>query len=308
MTDRDLIQAWTYPTHALKDRSSGADHALMITAPPTIAVAQSLVTPDPRANGQHIRDLMTEAARRRARLVHFTEGAMSGYSKAQIRDWNRVDWQQIRAQLDETAALAKKLGIWAVIGCAHSLTAPNRPHNSVYVISDEGRLAGRYDKRFLSHSEVTDWYTPGCDPLVFKVDGFTFGCALCIEVQFPEIFAEYETLGVECLLFSTYSDNPMFGLQAQAHAATNCYWISLATPAQCSPGLPSMTIGPDGKIIEKALAAGEPAIITTILDRTAPAYEVALTKARLWRAQARRGEIYKSRDLSDERSKERRSF
>ncbi|WP_268995508.1 hypothetical protein [Microvirga roseola] len=34
-----------------------------------IAVAQSLITPDVRANGSHIRDLMAQAATEGARLV-----------------------------------------------------------------------------------------------------------------------------------------------------------------------------------------------------------------------------------------------
>jgi predicted amidohydrolase len=185
---------------------------------------------------------------------------------------------------------------------------PNRPHNSIYVISDEGRLVGRYDKRFCSHSEVTDWYTPGLSPFVFDVDGFRFGMLLCIEVQFPELLAEYERLGVDCLLFSAYSKDPMFGIQAQAHAATNCYWIGLATPAQCSTGLPSTMIGPDGYIIARASVIGEPAIVSTVLDGTDPRYEIALTKARPWRALARQGDIYRMSAAQDERSADRTSF
>lgn len=29
----------------------------------------------------------------------------------------------------------------------HPLTPPNRPHNSLYVVNDKGRLVTRYDKR-----------------------------------------------------------------------------------------------------------------------------------------------------------------
>jgi len=273
-----------------------------------IAVAQSLITPDVHANGSHIRDLMSRAATDGARLVQFTEGALSGYGKAQIRDWSAVDWQALREELEETAAHARRLGLWVALGCNHRLTPPNRPHNSLYVISDEGRLIGRYDKRLCSHSEVTDWYTPGSSPFVFEVDGFRFGTLLCIEVQFPELFAEYERLGVDCLLFSAYSKDPMFGIQAQAHAATNCYWLGLATPAQCSRDLPSAMIGPDGHVIDQAPATGAPAIVSTILDRTEPRYAIALTKARPWRALARRGDIYRIRATSDERTADRVSF
>ena len=297
-----------YSRSLLRSRGPPRDHPVMSRDSIKIAVAQSLITPDVRANGGHIRDLMARAAADGVRLLQFTEGALSGYSRAQIQDWDTIDWHVLRGELEQVAAHAKRLGIWVALGCNHQLSPPNRPHNSVYVISDKGRLAGRYDKRFCSHSEVTDWYTPGFSPFVFEVDGFRFGSLHCIEVQFPELFAEYERLGVDCVLFSAYSNDPMFGIQIQAHAAVNCYWIGLATPVQCSKGLPSATIGPDGHVISRAPATGDPAIVGTILDRREPRYEIALTKARPWRALARQGDIYRMRGISDARSADRKSF
>ena len=123
--------------------------------PITIATAQSQVSPDVRENGREIRRLMRHARSAGAALVHFPEGAMSGCSKAQIKDWSRVDWSALGDELRQTAALADELGLWVVFGCNHRLTPPHRPHNSLYVVSDRGELVTRYDKRFLSHTEVT---------------------------------------------------------------------------------------------------------------------------------------------------------
>ncbi|MBP6878070.1 MAG: hypothetical protein KBC34_08610 [Phenylobacterium sp.] len=44
-----------------------------------VAIAQTPVGFDPRANGAVIRAQMREAAAAGARLIQFTEGAMSGY-------------------------------------------------------------------------------------------------------------------------------------------------------------------------------------------------------------------------------------
>jgi predicted amidohydrolase len=71
------------------------------------------------------------------------------------------------------------------------------------VISDAGKLVDRYDKRKCSHTEVTRYYTPGFEPVVFEVDGFRFGMAICIEINLY-LFAEYDRLGVDCLLVSAY--------------------------------------------------------------------------------------------------------
>ena len=151
-------------------------------------------------------------------------------------------------ELRSTADLARELGLWVVVGCSHRLTPPHRPHNSLYVISDRGELATRYDKRFLSHTEITDWHTPGREPCVFEVDGWRFGCVLCIEIHFPELFREYAELDVDCVLFSAYADDPMFGIQAQGYAASHSYWVSVSTPTQMSRGLSSRLIAPNGEV------------------------------------------------------------
>ena len=254
-----------------------------------LASAQSLITADPHRNGEHIRALMREAHAAGARLVHFPEGALSGYVKSEIHNWNDVDWDLVRRELDLIARLAGRLGIWTVLGCNHPGESAQRPYNSLVVISDGGDVVGRYDKRCCSFTELSDWYTPGRSPLVFEVDGFRFGCAICIEVQFPEIFLEYERLDADCVLFSAYSDEPMFGLLARAHAETSCLWVSVSNPAQCSGrgGLASCLIGPDGDVIGHCPEEGGPAIVLADLDRDDPRFAVPLQKARPWRRSAR---------------------
>ena len=158
----------------------------MNRSPLTIATAQSHVSADVRENGREIRRLMRQARSGGACLAHFPEGALSGYTKSQINDWGQVDWGALGDELRRTVALAGELGLWVVFGCNHRLTPPHRPHNSLYVISDRSELVNRYDKRFLSHTEVTRFYTPGKGACVFEVLGWRFGCALCIEIQFDE--------------------------------------------------------------------------------------------------------------------------
>ena len=77
-----------------------------------------------------IRRLMELARAQGAHIIHFPEAAMSGYTKSQIKSWDDVDWSALETELKQTARLAASLGLWAVIGSAHRLTAPHRPHNS----------------------------------------------------------------------------------------------------------------------------------------------------------------------------------
>src|SRR5262249_17831377 len=163
----------------------------------------------------------------------------------------------------------------------HRLTPPNRPHNSLYVIAPDGALVTRYDKRFCSHTEISRFFTPGRAPRVFDVDGWRFGCALCIEIQFAEVFHEYADLGVDCVLFSSYSEDPMFGIQAQGYAASHNYWVSVSVPSQASHALSSRLIAPTGHV-QAAATPSEPWLAVGRLDPDDPAWEVALHRARPW--------------------------
>ena len=250
---------------------------------------------------------MSSAKAAGRRLIHFPEGALSGYVKTQIRDWAAVSWSDVREELGAVADHAAHLGIWTVLGCNHRLTPPNRPRNSLYVISDKGALVGRYDKRLCSQTELADWYSPGADAVVFDIDGIRFGMALCIEVQFPELFIDYGKRGVECMLLSAYSDDQIYGLLARAHAATNDFWLSLSIPALPGNRLSAALIGPDGHLIARAeanlagSAGGE-------IDKADPKFDIAINEARPWRAAARSGEIYAERRVTDARSDDRMSF
>jgi predicted amidohydrolase len=284
---------------------------MMEKRPIKIATAQSQISPDPRENGAEVRRLTREARLQGASLIHFAEGALSGNAKAQIKDWAAVDWEAVADELGQTAALAAELGIWVVVGCAHRLTGPHRPHNSLYVLSPEGagesRPEARYDKRFISHTELSKWYAPGEGACAFEIGGWRFGCALCIEIQFAEIFLEYAALDVDCVLFSAYADSPMFGIQAQGHAATHNYWFSLSIPTQLSQTLTSRLIGPDGEI-QARCEPERSGLVVSELIMDDPRYEIALKRARPWRKQAREGGIYRAARVDDTRSKEKRRF
>jgi predicted amidohydrolase len=257
----------------------------------SVATVQCLISADAGLNGRRARETIGQAADRGARLVHFPEAALSGYPKAQIKRWQDVDWALLANKTGLVAEAARRHGVWVVIGCNRRPDPVARPFNSLLVISDRGELVTRYDKRLCSHTEITDWYAAGHAPTVFDVDSVRFGCALCIEVCFPELFAEYEGLGVDCMLLSSYSADPIHGVMARAHAATNCYWLSLAVPEPCSQGLTSAFFGPDGHVVA-SLVQGEAGLRVSGIELGDARYEIALKRARPWRVAARSGAIY----------------
>ncbi|WP_371476684.1 carbon-nitrogen hydrolase family protein [Kitasatospora sp. NBC_00315] len=292
-----------------------------------LAVAQSTVPEDPgdrgavRAAGEEIRALMVEAAGAGARLVQFPEGALVYPHKRVVAagpdgtlapaDWSGAGWEVLREEAERIAALAGELGLWTVFGSLHPLTPPARPHNSLYVVSDQGRLVDRYDKRYLSHTELSYLYTPGRpEPTVFDVDGVRFGLAICIEANFPALFAEYERLDVDCVLLSVMVDDPARATVAQAYGTLYNYWLGYAVAAQFAAGAPAGIVAPGGRWLTRAPAHNRPALAITDLDlhSTDPDIDIALRYARPWRRRARAGLYTDHRAADDPRSGSRTAF
>lgn len=223
---------------------------------------------------------------------------MSGYpgdpaSKNALAGW-RVDWEALAEEIELVAREAAELRMWVVFGANHYNGPDCRPNNSLYVVDDSGKMRARYDKRLLSFTEITDWYAAGRSAVTFDVDGYRFGCALCIELQYSELFLAYEQLGVDIMLVPSYSDDPAFALLAQGHAALNSYWVSLAVPAQYSHAAPSGLANPNGEWAARCSYDASSELVVVDIDRDNPNIDIAVNKRRPWRRIARQGDIYVS--------------
>jgi predicted amidohydrolase len=267
-----------------------------------IAVAQGVGTtnvPDAesiREQGRRVRELMGLAADGGARLVLFTEGALSGYPGKRLMssdpdrlaesDWSRVDWHVLAVERQQTIERAGELGLWAVVGSVHLEPGFGRPFNSLYVISDGGLLEGRYDKRYLSNIESSFMYEAGDHATVFSVDGIRFGCALCIEARLPEVFVEYESLGADCVLLSSYSDAPaaesLDDRRPLAHALLTDMWIAFAVPGVAVGSVTSGVAAPD-RWLARGQADGTPQLVFADLDPDNWAIHAGYDRGGPWR-------------------------
>ncbi|MFF4753007.1 carbon-nitrogen hydrolase family protein [Streptomyces sp. NPDC002514] len=286
-----------------------------------LAVAQTPVRDDPRdadalrESGRQVRALMRQASDQGARIVHFPEGAIcfpgkrvmsvDGPDTVGPADWSRCQWPVLQAELAAISDVARELRLWTVIASVHRLTEPNRPHNSLYVVSDRGEVVTRYDERLLSTTKVSHLYAPGASPVTFDVDGVRFGCLLGTEIHYPELFAEYEKLDVDCVLLSTTGVFPgNAAVQAQGHAAVNGYWVSFSVPAQHSSTAPSGIIAPGGDWLERCPTDGSPSVAVADLDEDSEAAAASVTYARPWRRDVRTGR-YAGHQVTDPRSEDR---
>jgi predicted amidohydrolase len=278
-----------------------------------LAVAQTEVSGDVptseviAAAGIRVRSQMAQAAQAEARIVQFPEGTLSYPSKKLIStdcpqvgeaDWTKLDWDALRDELASIADAADLLGVWTVVGAPHRLSDGRRPHNSLYVFSDRGELVTRYDKRCLSTTEIAHFYTPGTDAVVFDVDGFRFGNALCLEILFPELFVDYAAMDVDAVLVSS-APSPAFGLLAHAHAVMNAITVSLAVAAGADTEVaPSGICAPRGWLAR--CTNGQPGVTITDIQRheRKPSFQ----------RQARAGLYDAHRAQNDPRSLDRQSL
>ena len=288
-----------------------------------LAVAQMTIHKDPcnisqfNASGEEIRQLMKQAHAAKADLLHLQEGATcwpdkyilseNGPNAVGPAEWAKFQWCTLKEELESIRQLAHELGIWVVFGSVHQLTKQQRPHNSLYVVSNEGSLVTRYDERMLSNTKITYMYTPGTLPIIFEVNGLRFGCALGMESHFPEIFVEYEQLGVDCVLFSTtggsaaYSNDSAFSAEMLGHAASNSYWVSFAVPAKPNTAAISGIVNPRGEWAAQCASDGTTSITVIDID------DFSNDLSRPWRRKARSG-IYDPYQVKDDPRSERRDL
>lgn len=251
-----------------------------------VAVTKAPIASDVRVNSALIREQMRLAAVDGAQLVVFAEGALSGYVKRQIRSWNEVDWPAIANETTAIASTAKELSLWVVFGTARQLGG-SRPANSLVIINDQGSIVDHYDKRILSATEHRDWFVSGTKAVMVTIDGIKVGFAICIELRFPEIFAEMERFGADLVALASYSADPFDATLVKAQASLFNLYLAFSTPGNDEHReLDSLGVGPNGDELCRANCDRDrPAIFD--VDPDNKRWDIALRKARPWRSKVR---------------------
>ncbi|RKY07781.1 MAG: carbon-nitrogen hydrolase family protein [Planctomycetota bacterium] len=220
-----------------------------------VATCQFAVRADIRRNSRRICAYLAKARRAKADIVHFSECALSGYVSVDYDTFEGYDWDGLKEEAEKIVALAGKLKLWVVLGSAHRLTEPNKPHNSLYLIGPDGEIVGRYDKRFCTEVDLEN-FTPGGRFVNFEINGVRCTLLICFDLRFPEIYRELKKQKVDCIFQSFYNarqkgpsvHTDIMPQTMQCRAATNYFWVSMANSSGYYSPYPSCFIQPDGKI------------------------------------------------------------
>ncbi len=236
-----------------------------------IATCQFAVSGEMDANAERIRALMHQAADEGAELVHFSECALSGYASVDFDSFSGFDWPRLKDRTREIIALAGELKLWVVLGSSHPLTPPNKPHNCLYLISPDGTLVDRYDKRFCTEQDMPH-YTPGNRFVIVEINGVRCGLLICFDLRFPELYRELVKHGVRCVLQSFYNarqqgpsvHSEIMRQTMQANAANNGMWASMNNSCGWFCPYPSCFIQPDGRIAAQLPDHKEALMVNTV--------------------------------------------
>jgi len=140
----------------------------------SVATCYFPVAADIRRNARYVLRQMRVASKLGADVAHFPEACLSGYAGADFPSYGRFDWSLLLACTQDVLAMARELRLWVVIGSTHPLTGQHKPHDSVYVVNDHGRLVNRYDKMFGSADDLVH-YSPGDHFVTFALRGVRCG-------------------------------------------------------------------------------------------------------------------------------------
>jgi deaminated glutathione amidase len=246
-----------------------------------IAACQFPVSSRIGDNGRWVRKYMQRARDLGANFAHFPEASLAGYGGVDFHNLDHFEWDALGAEMERVMSLACKLGLWVVLGSMHRLSDGNLPHNSLYVIGPDGRIADRYDKRFCMSRELT-FYTPGDRSVVIDVHGVKCGLAICYDLRFPELYRDMKRRGVQCVIQSFYNarqsgpsvHTDIMRQTMQAHAAANYFWVSMSNSSAWYSPYPSCFIQPDGRIVRQ-LRFNKPGVMMNEVDTDAEFYDAS---------------------------------
>lgn len=312
----------------------------------TVATCQFPVDARIDRNCRHVMRQMRSAKERGADIAHFPEAALSGYAGVDFADHRGFDWELLEASTRRVMELAAELRLWVALGSAHRLSwAPHarqgrggrhKPHNSLYVIDDTGRIADRYDKRFCSgdpEGRTGDLahYSPGDHPVVVTVRGVRCGTLICYDFRFPELYREYVRQGVQLVLHSFHAAHMTPGklaairetigedvlhlnpagtypgitmpATATAAAAANHVWISAPNSSARESCWGAFFVRADG-VTTGRLPRNRAGVLISTVDTEAPLYDSTAH----WRGRAMDGVLNSGTPVRDPRSADRTSL
>jgi len=129
----------------------------------------------------------------KADMVVFSEQFATGWRPV----GSQISGEEVK---NRWLALAAKHKV-CVVGSYQKAILGGLPQNTMLVCGPSGEVLAEYSKIYLFTPGKEDRsFSPGAEPVTFEYGGVKFGCAICFDLRFPELFRDYLRLGCECVL------------------------------------------------------------------------------------------------------------
>ncbi|MCZ9313639.1 MAG: hypothetical protein O0V67_09690, partial [Methanocorpusculum sp.] len=132
-----------------------------------------------------------------ADLVLFSEQYATGWRSSADAGLPGFSGAEVKARW---CSLAKEHRV-AVAGSYAREVPGTLPQNVMLVAGPDGDVLAEYAKMHLFTPGGEDLrYSAGTEPVCFSYGGVKFGCAVCFDLRFPELFRAYLHAGCACVL------------------------------------------------------------------------------------------------------------
>jgi predicted amidohydrolase len=296
-----------------------------------IATCQFPISSSISHNAEYIIKQMKSAKIQGADIAHFPEACFSGYAGADFSSYLGFDWMQLKQSTLDILAEASKLRLCVILGSTHRLSGNHKPHNSLYIIDNHGRIIGRYDKMFCAGNKKGDTndlahYNPGNHFFFFTLNSIRCGTLICHDYRYPELYRQYKLHGAQVIFHSFHAGHMSLkqfdklktdvGIENHKHnpgstlpgitmpaamitsAADNYVWISCSNTSARQNCWPSFFVRPDGVVIGR-LRLNKAGILISRIDTKKKFYDSSVT----WRNRAIKGIYHSGNRVNDIRSR-----
>jgi len=298
-----------------------------------IATSQFPVSEFIEENFKNIQNQILDARKMDCDLIHFPECSLSGYAGVDFPDFKAFNWNLLRKYSLKILKIAKQKNIWIILGSSHKLTEPNKPHNSVYIINNYGKIIDRYDKLFCAgdntyKSNDLAYFSSGNHFSIFEIKGIKCSIQICHDYRYPELYRELKKKNVQ-VVFHSYHAGNMNGDRKKvmenpfkpevekinygrtypeqtmpttmvSYAGNNYLWISCSNSSKNESCWASFVVRPDG-IISGSLEKNKDGILVTELDFETEYYD----STKFWRERAMNGVYFSGEKINDIKSEKR---
>ena len=129
----------------------------------------------------------------KADLVMFSEQFATGWRPT----GSKISGEDVKCRW---LALAAKHKV-CIVGSYQKVVVGGLPQNTMLVCGPSGEVIAEYSKMHLfAPGKEDQHFSAGTEPVTFAYEGVKFGCAICYDLRFPELFREYLRMGCECVL------------------------------------------------------------------------------------------------------------